>query len=93
LAFYEKAQELLNHSGFSLLVSKILVCFCTGLKKNFQWISSTPKELTRQEYECQARVLLGFQFVLIFGSQTDTATVKELVASLHWVLHVCREGS
>ena len=34
----------------------------------------------RQEYEYQARVLLGFQFILIFGSQTVTATVKELVA-------------
>ena len=41
---------------------------------------STPKELTRQEYECQARVLLGFQFILKFGSETVTATVKELVA-------------
>lgn len=80
LAFYEKAEELLNNSGFSPLVNKILVCFCTGLKKIFQWILHTPKELTRQEYECQARVLLGFQFILIFGSQTVTATVKELVA-------------
>ena len=80
LAFYEKAEELLNNSGFSPLVNKILVCFCTGLKIIFQWILNTSKELTRQEYECQARVLLGFQFILIFGSQTVTATVKELVA-------------
>ena len=57
LALYEKAEELLNN--------KILVCFCTGLKKIFLWILNTPKELTRQEYECQARVLLGFQFILI----------------------------
>ena len=27
LAFYEKAEELLNNSGFSPLVNKILVCF------------------------------------------------------------------
>jgi len=27
LAFYEKAEELLNNSGFSPSVSKILVCF------------------------------------------------------------------
>ena len=70
----------MNNSGFSPLVSEILVCFCTDLKKIFQWILNTPKELTRQEYECQARVLLGFQFILIFGSQTVTATVTELVA-------------
>ena len=57
LAFYEKAEELLNNSGFSPLVCKILVCFCTGLIKIFQWILNTPK-----------------------GSQTVTATVKELVA-------------
>ena len=80
LAFYEKAEELLNNSGFSPLVSKILVCFCTGLKKIFQWIFNTPKELTGQEYECQARVLLRFQFILIFGSQNVPANVKELVA-------------
>ena len=72
LAFYEKAEELLNNSGFSPSVIKILVCFCNGLKKIFQWILNTPKELTRQEYECQVGVLLGFQFV--------PATVKELVA-------------
>ena len=80
LAFYEKAEELLNNSGFSPPVIDLLVCFCNGLKKIFQWILNTPKELTRQEYECQVRVLLGFQFVLIFGSGTVTATVKELVA-------------
>ena len=79
MALYEKAEELLNNSGFSPLLSEILVCFCTGLKI-FQWILNTPKELTRQEYECQARGLLGFQFILISGSQTVTATVKELVA-------------
>ena len=44
LAFYEKAEELLNNAGFSPLVNKILVCFCTGLKKIFQWILNTPKE-------------------------------------------------
>ena len=49
-------------------------------QKSFQWILNTPKELTRQKFECQARVLLGFQFILIFGSQIVTATVKELVA-------------
>ena len=68
------------YSCFSPLVTEILVCFCNGLKKIFHWILNTPKELTRQEYECQARVLLGFQFILIFGSETVTATVKELVA-------------
>lgn len=41
---------------------------------------NTPKELTGQEYECQARVLLQFQFILIFGSQNVPANVKELVA-------------
>lgn len=79
-AFYEKAEELLNNCDFSPSVTEILVCFCNGLKKIFQWILNTPKELTRKEYECQARVLLGFQFVLIFGSETVTATLKELVA-------------
>ena len=54
--------------------------FLQWIEKNFQWILNTPKELTRQKYECEVRVLLGFQFVLIFGSGTVTATVKELVA-------------
>jgi len=53
LAFYEKAGELLNNSGFSPLISEILVCFCTGLKKIFQWILNTPKELTRQKYKAK----------------------------------------
>ena len=66
LAFYEKPEELLTNSGFSPLVTEILMCFCNGLKKISHWILNTPKELTREEYECHARVLLGFQFVLIF---------------------------
>ena len=80
LAFYEKAEDFLNNSGFSPLITEILVCFCNGVKKIFQWILNTPRELTREKYDCQARVLLGFQFILIFGSETVTATVKELVA-------------
>ena len=64
LAFYEKAEELLT----LVLVLCLLKfwCFCNGLKKIFHWILNTPKELTREMYECHARVLLGFQFVLIF---------------------------
>ena len=80
LAFYEKAEELLTNSGFSPLVTQILMCFCNGLKKFFQWILNTPKEQTREDYECHTRVLFGFQFVLIFGYDTVIATVKELVA-------------
>lgn len=38
------------------------------------------KELTREQYECHAWVLLGFQLILIFGSENVTATPKELVA-------------
>ena len=79
LAFYEKAEELLNNSGSSPSVIKTLASFCNKLKKIFWWILNTPKELTTQEYECQVRVLLGFQFVLLFGSETVTSTVKELV--------------
>ena len=80
LAFYERAEELLGNVGFSSLITQILVCFCSGLKKVFHWLLNTPKELTRDQYECHARVLLGFQFVLIFGTQSVTATIKELVA-------------
>ena len=41
LAFYEKAEVLLTNSGFSPLVTQILMCFCNGLKKVFQWILNT----------------------------------------------------
>lgn len=51
LAFYEKAEELLANSGFSPLVTEILMCFCNGMKKIFHWILKTPKKLTREEYE------------------------------------------
>ena len=86
LAFYEKPEELLTNSGFSPLVTEILMCFCNGLKKISHWILNTPKELTREEYECHARVLLGLQFVLIFGSETLTATACERTGSLHRLL-------
>ena len=52
LAFYEKAEELLNNSGFSPLITEILVCFCNGVKKFFQWILNTPRKLTSKQEFC-----------------------------------------
>ena len=77
--FYEQAREILTATGFTGLVLDILCEFCTGVRQAMQLVRNTPSDLTGARYNAVARALLGFQFVLIFGTQSVTATVKQLV--------------
>jgi hypothetical protein len=80
LSFHNKCSELLQNAGFNGVVYTVLVEFRTGVGKIMQYILQPTPTLTRKVYDCDARVLLGFQFVLIFGSKTVTATIKQIVA-------------
>ena len=48
LAFYDKAEELLTNSGFSPLVTEILMCFWNGLKKIFPLDSKYSKRTNKR---------------------------------------------
>ncbi|KXJ17263.1 hypothetical protein AC249_AIPGENE8707 [Exaiptasia diaphana] len=80
IAFYKQSPELLANTGFTGITLEVLTEFCSQLYPFFQTVLFTPLETTRTSYDIAARVLLGFNFVIIFGNQSVTATVKHLVA-------------
>ena len=71
--------EILNQAGFRGTLLEVLTTFCSGLDKVFRNLLRTLHELTGDEYGAQARVLLGFQAVQIFGSTSITASCKQIV--------------
>ena len=79
LSFGERMPEILNQAGFQGTLLEVLTTFCSGLDKVFRNLLRTPHELTGDEYGAQARVLLGFQAIQIFGSTSITASCKQIV--------------
>lgn len=77
-AFCEIGEQLLVNAGFSGLIGDILTTFCSGLKNVFPLLMDTPQGLTGKEFERNARIYLGFQFPIIFGYQSLTATLKQV---------------
>ncbi|KAK2562757.1 hypothetical protein P5673_014476 [Acropora cervicornis] len=49
LAFYDKAEELLTNSGFSPLVTEILMCFCNDFKVQKRETAELPMHLKRKK--------------------------------------------
>lgn len=78
-AFCEISHELLQNAGFTGVTGEILGTFCHGLKEVFPLLMDTPEGLTGQQFECKARIRLGFQFPIIFGFRSVTATIKQVV--------------
>lgn len=81
LSFGERMPQILilNPAGFQGTLLEVLTSLCSGLDKVFRNLLRTPHELTDDEYGAQARVLLGFQAVQIFGSTSITASWKQIV--------------
>lgn len=80
LAFYKQAPELLANAGFRGIKLDVLSDFCSNLHSLFHTVLYTPLTTTRSTYDVNARTLLGFNFILIFGTLSVTATIKHLVA-------------
>ena len=79
LAFAERMHEILKAAGFKGTLLEILCTFCKGLDGVYKNLLLTPHELTGDDYEVQARIQLGFQAVLIFGTANITASLKQIV--------------
>ena len=79
LLFGEKIPDVLADSGFQSFTLDVLLRFCSGLKELFQNLLRTPPSLTGEEYGIMARVLLGFQAVIIFGVKAITPSIKQAV--------------
>ena len=79
LSFGERLPEILKQAGFQGTLLEVLTTFCSGLDSVFRNLLRTPHKLTGDEYGAQARILLGFQAVQIFGSTSITASCKQIV--------------
>lgn len=86
LAFYSEDPNLLKTAGFKGLCLDILTTFCRSLHDLFTVILYTPEDVTREVYDVQACILLGFNFVFIFGTHTVTATIKHLVSYMGYYI-------
>ena len=80
MVFWKKAEELLNNPGFSLFGQQNIGMFLHWPEKKFPVDFKHSDRFNQTGVWMPARVLLGFQFILIFVSQTVTTTVKELLA-------------
>ena len=80
LAFAEKMPGILEKGGFDDMTLDTFIAFTSGLKSIFHALLDTPPFLTGCQFECSARLLLGFQFVTIFGPKCVTPSVKQIVA-------------
>ena len=70
---------VLADSGFQSFTLDVLETFCSGLKEVFQNLLQPPPSLTGEIYEIIARVLLGFQVVIIFGVKAITPSITQAV--------------
>lgn len=82
--------DILRQAGFKGIVLEILASFCSGLEVVYQNLLQTPHKLTGYECEVMARVHLGFQAVLIFGTVNITASIKQIVSYVPYYVNKAR---
>lgn len=79
LSFGHKIPNVLPLTGFEHFTLNVLTTFASGLTGVFQNLLRPPPNLTGNDYEILARVLLGFQAVIIFGVKAITPSIKQVV--------------
>ena len=72
LSFGSKIPSVLATAGFQSFSLDVLMTFFSGLTDMFQNLLRPQPTLTGKEYEIFARILLGFQAVVIFGVKAIT---------------------
>lgn len=78
-SFSAKMPHVLKEAGFTDVPLDILTTFTTGVDDIYTALLDTPTTLTGCQFECLARLHLGFQFVLIFGTCCITPSIKQIV--------------
>ena len=91
LSFGEKIPIALPNTGFEYFTLNVLSTFSSGLTNVFQNLLRPPPTLTGKEYEVLARVLLGFQAVVIFGVKAITPSIKQVVVYIPYYIDKARE--
>ena len=79
LSFGARIPGILAMVGFQQSTLDILVTFSSGLTEVYNNLLHPPPTLTGNAYEIVARILLGFQAVVIFGAKAITPSIKQAV--------------
>ena len=79
LSFGARIPGILAMVGFQQFTLDILVTSCSGLTEVYNNLLHPPSTLTGNTYEIVARILLGFQAVVIFGAKAITPSIKQAV--------------
>lgn len=87
----EKFPILLTEAGCKGIPLEILSCFSKGLGEVFKNLLSPDHIISREDYEIKARILLGFQFVIIFGTSMVTPSVKQIVSYVSYYIQKAKE--
>ena len=90
ISFGQKIPGTLGTAGFHNFALDILVTFCSGLTEVFENLLRPQPTLTGKDFEILARILLGFQAVVIFGVKAITPSIKQVsVCTVNgWGIHV-----
>ena len=91
LTLFKHFTTLLKESNISGLRFEILNDFGRGLYQLYLWLLKTPTDVTGREFDVHARCLLGFQFVQIFGTDSVTATIKQISVYTGYYVNKARE--
>ena len=78
LSFGLKIPETLSTAGFQNFTLDVLATFCSGLTEVFENLLRPNPTLTGKDFEILARILLGFQAVVIFGVKAITPSIKQV---------------
>ena len=91
LSFGQKIPNALSTTGLEYFTLNVVPTFASGLTNVFQNLLRPPPTLTGKDYEVLARVLLGFQAVIIFGVKTITPSNKQVVVYVPYYIDKARE--
>ncbi|KXJ19884.1 hypothetical protein AC249_AIPGENE25278 [Exaiptasia diaphana] len=92
-SFGETMPSILTDSGFSGVVLDVLQDFTSGLTSIYDALLDTPSSLSGKQFECNARIHLGFQFVTIFGTRSVTPSIKQIVVyTSHYIDKAKKDG-
>ena len=78
ISFGQKIPGTLSTAGFQNSILDVLVTFCSGLTEVFKNLLRPQPTLTGKDFEILARILLGFQAVVIFGVKAITPSIKQV---------------
>ena len=92
-AFSETMPQIVDEAGFSGVTLDVPKEFTSGLTCIYNALLDTPSSLSGNQFECAARIHLGFQFVTIFGTSSVTPSIKQIVVyTSHYIDKAKKDG-